>query len=94
MKCDDVGDASADSSKPSDGLRAMFPRYSDEYMADALLDSRLKAPFNGESNDHVDQWDASHDDDPSSRLGPWGLSRRICWRSIRPTMSATRLSQA
>ncbi len=38
-------------------------------MADALLDSRLKAPFNGDANDHVDQWDASRDDDPSSRLG-------------------------
>ncbi len=35
MKCDDVGDASADSSKPSDGLRARFPRYSDEDMVDA-----------------------------------------------------------
>ncbi|MEI6547197.1 MAG: alpha/beta fold hydrolase, partial [Burkholderiales bacterium] len=37
--------------------------------ADALLDSRLKAPFNGDANDHVYQWDASRDYDPAARLG-------------------------
>jgi homoserine O-acetyltransferase len=37
--------------------------------ADALLDARLKAPFTGDANDHVYQWDASRDYDPSPRLG-------------------------
>lgn len=48
------------SAKPSDGLRAQ---------ADALLDARLKAPFQGDANDHLWQWDASRDYDPSPLLG-------------------------
>jgi len=37
--------------------------------ADALLDQRLKAPFNGDANDHLYQWEASRDYDPEPLLG-------------------------
>jgi homoserine O-acetyltransferase len=36
--------------------------------ADALLDARLTAPFAGDANDHLYQWDASRDYDPSPLL--------------------------
>jgi homoserine O-acetyltransferase len=36
--------------------------------ADQLLDARLNAPFAGDANDHLYQWDASRDYDPSPRL--------------------------
>ena len=36
--------------------------------ADALLDQRLKGPFNGDANDHLYQWDASRDYNPEPGL--------------------------
>jgi homoserine O-acetyltransferase/O-succinyltransferase len=36
--------------------------------ADALLDARLKAPYNGDANDHLYQWESSRDYDPSAGL--------------------------
>ncbi len=36
--------------------------------ADAALDARLKAPFAGDANDHVYQWESSADYDPSPGL--------------------------
>jgi homoserine O-acetyltransferase len=36
--------------------------------ADALLDQRLSAPFRGDANDHLYQWDSSRDYNPSPGL--------------------------
>lgn len=36
--------------------------------ADALLDQRLQAPFAGDANDHLYQWEASRDYDPTADL--------------------------
>lgn len=36
---------------------------------DALLKDRLSAPFPGDANDHLFQWESSKDYDPSARLG-------------------------
>ena len=36
--------------------------------ADQLLDQRLKAPFRGDANDHLYQWDSSRDYNPSPGL--------------------------
>lgn len=36
--------------------------------ADALLDARLKAPFSGDANDHLYQWDSSRDYNPAPSL--------------------------
>jgi homoserine O-acetyltransferase/O-succinyltransferase len=36
--------------------------------ADALLDARLKAPYKGDANDHLFQWESSRDYDPSAGL--------------------------
>ena len=36
--------------------------------ADKLLDARLKAPFRGDANDTLYQWDSSRDDNPSPKL--------------------------
>ncbi len=36
--------------------------------ADALLDARLKAPFRGDANDILYQWESSHDYDPTPHL--------------------------
>jgi homoserine O-acetyltransferase len=36
--------------------------------ADQLLDQRLKAPFTGDANDHVYQWESSSDYNPSPQL--------------------------
>jgi homoserine O-acetyltransferase/O-succinyltransferase len=36
--------------------------------ADQLLNQRLSAPFSGDANDHLYQWDASRDYDPSPGL--------------------------
>lgn len=38
-------------------------------LADQLLDQRLNAPFAGDANDQLYQWEASRDYDPSSGLG-------------------------
>jgi homoserine O-acetyltransferase/O-succinyltransferase len=51
------------------GNQALVKAAPDRARADALLDARLKAPFNGDANDNVWQWDASRDYDPSSKLG-------------------------
>lgn len=50
------------------GDQALAKAAPDRARADALLDSRLKAPFPGDANDHLYQWDASRDYDPSSLL--------------------------
>jgi len=47
------------------GLQALAPTRA---AADALLDQRLKAPFRGDANDHLYQWDASRDYDPAPGL--------------------------
>ena len=36
--------------------------------ADALLDRRLAAPFTGDANDHLWQWEAARDYDPTPGL--------------------------
>lgn len=51
------------------GSQALVRAAPDRARADALLDARLKAPFTGDANDHVWQWDASRDYDASSKLG-------------------------
>jgi homoserine O-acetyltransferase len=51
------------------GDQALYAAAPTRAKADALLDARLKSPFVGDANDHVYQWDASRDYDPSSRLG-------------------------
>jgi homoserine O-acetyltransferase len=73
------------------GDQALYAAAPTRAKADALLDSRLKAPFTGDANDHVYQWDASRDYDPSP-----GLQRIQAYviGSIRPTTSAIRLSWA
>ncbi len=51
------------------GNQALYAAAPNRAKADALLDARLKAPFNGDANDHLYQWDASRDYDPSPGLG-------------------------
>jgi len=51
------------------GNQALYAAAPNRAKADALLDARLKAPFAGDANDHLYQWDASRDYDPSSGLG-------------------------
>jgi homoserine O-acetyltransferase/O-succinyltransferase len=36
--------------------------------ADQLLNQRLNAPFSGDANDHLYQWDASRDYNPLDKL--------------------------
>jgi len=50
------------------GNQALFRLAPDRRSADALLDARLAAPFAGDANDHLYQWDASRDYDPSPLL--------------------------
>lgn len=38
-------------------------------LADQLLDQRLNAPFAGDANDHLYQWEAARDYDPTPGLG-------------------------
>jgi homoserine O-acetyltransferase len=40
----------------------------DRAKAEAALDARLKAPFSGDANDHLLQWESSGDYDPSAGL--------------------------
>jgi homoserine O-acetyltransferase len=51
------------------GNQALFAAAPNRAKADALLDARLKAPFTGDANNHLYQWDASRDYDPSPGLG-------------------------
>jgi homoserine O-acetyltransferase len=50
------------------GNQALFNAAPNREKADALLDSRLKAPFPGDANDVLYQWDSSRDYNPSPGL--------------------------
>jgi homoserine O-acetyltransferase/O-succinyltransferase len=50
------------------GNQALYKAAPTREKADALLDARLKAPFRGDANDLLYQWDASRDYDPSANL--------------------------
>ncbi len=50
------------------GNQALFRQAPDREKADALLDQRLSAPYKGDANDHLYQWDSSRDYDPSKGL--------------------------
>ena len=47
------------------GLQKLAPNRA---AAEALLEQRLKAPFRGDANDHIYQWEASRDYDPEPGL--------------------------
>jgi len=51
------------------GDQALHRAAPDRKSADALLDARLKAPFNGDANNNLYQWDATRDYDPAPGLG-------------------------
>ena len=57
--------------------------------ADQLLNQRLSAPFRGDANDHLYQWEASRD---YNAAGDSSASRPSCWRSTPRTTSATHRS--
>ncbi len=59
-------------------------------MADRLVDAQLALPV-PDANDYLYQWLASRDYDPSPGMK---RSRPPCWRSMPPTMSATRRKPA
>lgn len=50
------------------GNQALYKAAPTREKADALLDQRLKAPFTGDANDLLYQWDSSRDFDPSAGL--------------------------
>jgi homoserine O-acetyltransferase/O-succinyltransferase len=50
------------------GNQGLFKAAPTREAADKLLDSRLNGPFAGDANDHLYQWDASRDYNPSPRL--------------------------
>jgi homoserine O-acetyltransferase/O-succinyltransferase len=50
------------------GNQALMKAAPSAAKADALLDARLKAPFTGDANDHLFQWESSRDYDPSAHL--------------------------
>jgi homoserine O-acetyltransferase len=52
----------------SGGDQALFKAAPTREKADQLLDARLKAPFSGDANDHLYQWESSGDYDPSPGL--------------------------
>jgi len=52
----------------SGGSQAYFRAAPTREKADALLDQRLKAPFRGDANDILYQWDSSRDYNPSAGL--------------------------
>jgi homoserine O-acetyltransferase len=52
----------------SGGNQALQAAASTREKADALLDLRLSAPFRGDANDHLYQWEASRDYDASAGL--------------------------
>jgi homoserine O-acetyltransferase len=52
----------------SGGDQALYKAAPTRAKADALLDARLKAPFPGDANDALYQWDSSRDYNPSGGL--------------------------
>ena len=50
------------------GSQALFKAAPTREKADQLLDSRLKARYTGDANDHLYQWDSSRDYNPSPGL--------------------------
>jgi homoserine O-acetyltransferase len=52
----------------SGGSQALYKAAPTREKADALLDARLKAPFRGDANDVLYQWDASRDYNASAGL--------------------------
>ena len=50
------------------GNQALFKAAPTREKADQLLDQRLNAPFRGDANDHLYQWDSSRDYNPSPGL--------------------------
>ncbi|MFO1330719.1 MAG: alpha/beta fold hydrolase [Rubrivivax sp.] len=52
----------------SGGNQGLYKAAPTRDKADALLDQRLQATFNGDANDHLLQWEASRDYDPAPGL--------------------------
>jgi len=52
----------------SGGNQALYKAAPTREKADTLLNQRLSAPFRGDANDHLYQWDASRDYNPSAGL--------------------------
>jgi homoserine O-acetyltransferase len=52
----------------SGGDQALYKAAPTREKADALLDARMKAPFRGDANDTLYQWDSSRDYNPSAGL--------------------------
>jgi homoserine O-acetyltransferase len=52
----------------SGGNQALYKAAPTREKADALLDARMKAPFRGDANDTLYQWDSSRDYNPSAGL--------------------------
>lgn len=50
------------------GTQALYKAAPTREKADQLLNQRLNAPFSGDANDHLYQWDASRDYNPSPGL--------------------------
>lgn len=50
------------------GNQALYKAAPTREKADRILDQRLKAPFAGDANDHLYQWDSSRDYNPSPGL--------------------------
>ena len=50
------------------GNQALYKAAPTREKADQLLDRRLNAPFSGDANDHLYQWDSSRDYNPSPGL--------------------------
>lgn len=50
------------------GSQALYKTAPTREKADQLLDQRLSAPFPGDANDHLYQWDSSRDYNPASGL--------------------------
>ena len=50
------------------GNQRLFKDAPTREKADQLLDLRMKAPFTGDANDHLYQWDSSRDYNPSAGL--------------------------
>jgi homoserine O-acetyltransferase len=50
------------------GNQALYKAAPTREKADALIETRFKAPFRGDANDHLYQWDSSRDYNPLSGL--------------------------